>query len=172
MRSFCSAKALLIFSTKNISVFGYKVIKHLTSWPLNESVKLSMLWTTGPSILKPYYASTEDKLRNGHTVKINKVMMCLIEVFNYWHKLFSAITLWQQSTGEQLSSVNKWGIVNCTFCYAVDRSRGLLHTGQFRPKCNERHCNSAEVVFLNVSEFEKALTIYKPFCDRFVIQML
>ena len=31
VRSFCSAKASLIFSTKNISVFGYKVIKHLMS---------------------------------------------------------------------------------------------------------------------------------------------
>ena len=48
MWSFCSAKASLIFSTKNISVFGYKVVKHLTSWPLNELVKLMMLWTTGP----------------------------------------------------------------------------------------------------------------------------
>ena len=27
----CSAKASLIFSTKNFSVFGYKVVKHLTS---------------------------------------------------------------------------------------------------------------------------------------------
>ena len=48
MRSFCSAKASLIFSTKNISVFGYKAVKHLTSWPLNELIKLTMLWTTGP----------------------------------------------------------------------------------------------------------------------------
>ena len=31
VRSFCSAKASLIFSTKNISVVGYKVIKHLRS---------------------------------------------------------------------------------------------------------------------------------------------
>ena len=52
MRSFCSAKASLIFSTKNISVFGYKVVKHLTSWPLNELVKLTMLWTTGPRYLQ------------------------------------------------------------------------------------------------------------------------
>ena len=29
--AFANAKASLIFSTKNISVFGYKVIKHLTS---------------------------------------------------------------------------------------------------------------------------------------------
>ena len=48
MRSFCRAKASLIFSTKNISVFGYKVIKHLTSWSLDRLVKLTMLWTTGP----------------------------------------------------------------------------------------------------------------------------
>ena len=39
-------KASLIFSTK--SVFGYKVIKHLRSRLLNELVKLTMLWTTGP----------------------------------------------------------------------------------------------------------------------------
>ena len=43
-----SAKASIIFSTKTISVFAYKVIKHLTSWSLNELVKLTMLWTTGP----------------------------------------------------------------------------------------------------------------------------
>ena len=48
MRSFCSAKASFIFSTKNINVFGYKVVKHLLIWPLNELVKLTMLWTTGP----------------------------------------------------------------------------------------------------------------------------
>ena len=34
VRSFCSAKASLIFSIKNISVFGYKVEKHLLSWIL------------------------------------------------------------------------------------------------------------------------------------------
>ena len=48
MRSFCIAKASLIFATKNIRLFIYKVVKHFTSWPLNELVKLTMLWTTGP----------------------------------------------------------------------------------------------------------------------------
>ena len=47
MRSFCIAKASLIFSTKNISLFGYEVVKHLTSWPLNELVKL-MIEQLGP----------------------------------------------------------------------------------------------------------------------------
>ena len=35
MRSFCSAKARLIFSTKNFSVFGYKVVKHLNTLLFN-----------------------------------------------------------------------------------------------------------------------------------------
>ena len=37
----------LLFPTKTISEFGYKIIKHLTSWPFNELVKLTMLWITG-----------------------------------------------------------------------------------------------------------------------------
>ena len=44
----CSAKASLIFWTKNFSVLNYKVVKHLMSWPLNGLVKLTMLRTTGP----------------------------------------------------------------------------------------------------------------------------
>ena len=52
VRSFCIAKASLTFSIKNIGVFGYKVVKHVTSWPLNELVKLRMLWTTGPRCQK------------------------------------------------------------------------------------------------------------------------
>ena len=37
--------ASLIFSAKNISIVSYNVVKLLTSWPLNELVKLTMLWT-------------------------------------------------------------------------------------------------------------------------------
>ena len=39
----CIAKASLVYSTKKISVFGYNVVKHLKSLPLNELVKLTML---------------------------------------------------------------------------------------------------------------------------------
>ena len=43
MRIFCcAAKDSHIFSTKSMSIFGYKVEKHLTSRPLNELVKLTM----------------------------------------------------------------------------------------------------------------------------------
>ena len=44
-------KLLSFFQQKNFSVFGYKVIKHLTTWPLNELVKLTLLWTMGPSYI-------------------------------------------------------------------------------------------------------------------------
>ena len=47
----CKAFALqklLSFFQQKVIVFGYKVVKHFTSWPLNELVKLTMLWTTGP----------------------------------------------------------------------------------------------------------------------------
>ena len=41
--AFALQKLLSFFSTKNFSVFGYKVVKHVTSWPNNELVKLTML---------------------------------------------------------------------------------------------------------------------------------
>ena len=40
---FCSAKALLIFSTKISSVFGNKIVKLFTSGPFNKLVKLTKL---------------------------------------------------------------------------------------------------------------------------------
>ena len=48
MRKHALQKLFSFFSTKKFSVFGYKVLKHFTNWPLNELVKLTMLWTTGP----------------------------------------------------------------------------------------------------------------------------
>ena len=44
-------KSFSHFFDKNFSVFGYKALKHLTGWPLNELVKLTTLWTTGPRCL-------------------------------------------------------------------------------------------------------------------------
>ena len=47
--AFALLQKLFKFFQQKISIFGYKVAKHLTSWPLNELVKLMMLWKTGPS---------------------------------------------------------------------------------------------------------------------------
>ena len=67
--AFALQKILSFFSTKNIPVFGYKVVKHLTSWPLNELVNLTMPWTTGPW-LTLYIASAVGILNQLNTVQI------------------------------------------------------------------------------------------------------
>ena len=46
--SFCSAKATHIFSAKNIRILYIKSAKTVNEMTLNELVKLTMLWTTGP----------------------------------------------------------------------------------------------------------------------------
>ena len=46
--SFCSAKATLIFSAKNIRILCIESAKTVNEMTLNKLVKLTMLWTTGP----------------------------------------------------------------------------------------------------------------------------
>ena len=47
--SFCSAKATHIFSAKNIRILYIESAKTVYEMTLNELVKLTTLWTTGPS---------------------------------------------------------------------------------------------------------------------------
>ena len=49
--SFCSAKATHIFSTKNIRILYIESAKTVNEMTLNELVKLTMLWTTGPRLI-------------------------------------------------------------------------------------------------------------------------
>ena len=46
--SFCSAKATHIFPAKNIRILCIESAKTVNEMTLNELVKLTMLWTTGP----------------------------------------------------------------------------------------------------------------------------
>ena len=46
--SFCSAKATHIFSSKNIRILYIESPKTVNEMTLNELVKLTTLWTTGP----------------------------------------------------------------------------------------------------------------------------
>ena len=48
--SFCSAKATHIFSAKNIRILYIEFAKRVNEMTLNELVKLTTLWTTGPCI--------------------------------------------------------------------------------------------------------------------------
>ena len=46
-----TAKATHIFSAKNIRILCIESAKTVNEMTLNELVKLTMLWTTGPSVL-------------------------------------------------------------------------------------------------------------------------
>ena len=41
--AFAMQKLFSYFNKKNICVSGYKIVKHLTNWPLNELVTITML---------------------------------------------------------------------------------------------------------------------------------
>ena len=58
--SFCSAKATHIFSAKNIRILYTESAKTVNKITLNELVKLTTLWTTGPWYFS--YLSTETYL--------------------------------------------------------------------------------------------------------------
>ena len=46
--SFCIAKATHIFAAKKINVFENTLATTVNEFVINKSVKLTMLWTTGP----------------------------------------------------------------------------------------------------------------------------
>ena len=48
--SFCNAKATHIFSAKNIRILCIESAKTVNEMTLNELVKLTTLWTTGPML--------------------------------------------------------------------------------------------------------------------------
>ena len=48
----CSAKATHIFSAKNIRILCIESAKTVNEMTLNELVKLTTLWTTGPSTFR------------------------------------------------------------------------------------------------------------------------
>ena len=54
--SFCSAKATHIFSAKNIRILYIEFAKTVNEMTLNELVKLTTLWTTGPRNYKLHYS--------------------------------------------------------------------------------------------------------------------
>ena len=82
------------FFNKNISVFGYKVIKHLTSWPLNELIKLTMLWTTGPSYSK-LTTSLADETLNFQRYRMQKLWHFLLKKMRRAFAVQKLLTIFQ-----------------------------------------------------------------------------
>ena len=82
MTSFCSAKATHIFSAKNIRILYIESAKTVNEMTLNELVKLTTLWTTGPwyfsnfSTKTYYYAHAQDDLNLG-IYSCSKTIFCL-----------------------------------------------------------------------------------------------
>ena len=56
--SFSSAKATHIFTAKNIRILCIESAKTVNEMTLNELVKLTTLWTTGPWILTSHWLTT------------------------------------------------------------------------------------------------------------------
>ena len=110
MWSFCSA--FLIFLNKNFIVFGYKVVKHLMSWPLNELVKLTMLWTSGPWCLKVNFLGSENlhwdirSLRCTSTLRYQEltVFVSYLFIFSRWSR-----SVWWTIRLPSCSSEYFWG---------------------------------------------------------------
>ena len=79
--SFCSAKATHIFSAKNIRILCIESAKTVNEMTLNELVKLTMLWTTGPWSLGVWdnesllymYVDTPSNLKQCKTVPLDIV---------------------------------------------------------------------------------------------------
>ena len=79
------------FSTKTISLFGYKVLKHLTSWPLNELVKLTMLWTTGPWCT---VSGSHCKL-SPQSAKKRDIKMYIYKILKMFHQSYIIPRIWK-----------------------------------------------------------------------------
>ena len=113
MRTFCTAKVFLIFfSTKYqcIWLYRHKTLNDglLTSWSLNELVKPTMLWTTGPwwGVVHPFslvialclygylytYANNAVS-EQGH----NSIIPPLAENANFSAKYYSMGTFWRST---------------------------------------------------------------------------
>ena len=66
--AFVVQKLLSVFQ-QNISAYLVIFVNHVMSWPLNELVKLIMLWTTGPR-------SNLNRYIDESTVKLNEISAC------------------------------------------------------------------------------------------------
>ena len=60
--SFCTAKATHIFSAKNIRILYIESAKTVNEMTLNQLVKLTTFWTTGPWSPTPYHTCLFDYL--------------------------------------------------------------------------------------------------------------
>ena len=89
--SFCSTKATHIFSAKNIRILCIESTKTVNKMTLNELVKLTMLWTTGP---RYFHTSHRQSSQNVLLLKYsNKCFIFFFIFFLFGFYCFTAL-LW------------------------------------------------------------------------------
>ena len=125
VRSFSSAKATHIFSAKNIRILYIESAKTVHEMTLTELVKLTMLWTTGPSTL--------DKcLRSAYWVIFQQTISLYSFLFIYFFFFFKKIGF---DILCNLGNIQKKHIANVTKTYASTSYRkNLITVAQFLRK--------------------------------------
>ena len=86
--SFCIAKATHIFSAKNIRILCIESAKTVNEMTLNELVKLTTLWTTGPGILSINTILIYFMINIEKSFMIQYRMGLSIALFFYYYYLF------------------------------------------------------------------------------------
>ena len=94
--SFCTAKATHIFSAKNIRILYIESAKTVNEMTLNELVKLTTLWTTGPWSFRwkqsPVNGNTLDK----GLFEAKSTAIYLFIFFLFLHETVCCRYLWSQ----------------------------------------------------------------------------
>ena len=100
MSSFCNAKATHIFSAKNIKIMYIESAKTVNEMTLNELVKLTTLWTTGPRFIPANTGSRTGARVVKHLTNKKKGNSYLcIWIFFF---LFESCSVWKPSWWSEL----------------------------------------------------------------------
>ena len=107
--SFCSAKATHIFSAKNIRILYIESTKAVNEMTLNELVKLTMLWTTGPRMLMFYklHISINLQMFTDHNIKRGTPKFRCKTLGSWCHVLFSKQSSFNNIQHKQYFSIIK-----------------------------------------------------------------
>ena len=142
----CSAKASHIFPAKNIRILYIESAKTVNEMTLNELIKLTTLWTTGPwcftslsTLFKSYQDDGGVKMKGsvqGSAIhyKYPKYPKC-----KFWYILSTAFTtnIWTNSSGPTICSGLSAGMVNTLWlcCGSVEPANLLfkIHSSSQKP---------------------------------------
>ena len=139
--SFCSAKATHIFSAKNIRILCIESARTVNEMTLNELIKLTTLWTTGPCLLfddlsLPYFELT--------------ILLTLSMLWSGLWSLQMIWGLWHLSLGCSHRNTRKawgrWHWAGCLLSRFQDHDRFFWLTRQWCRRCGLRCSTSPRML--------------------------